>query len=48
MVLGGVENGGGACKNLWRHAKGKRFPAQFCWLLQGNVYPAGHCGKSRK
>jgi hypothetical protein len=35
-----VENGGGACKNPWQLAKGKRFPAGFCWLLQCDVYPA--------
>jgi hypothetical protein len=36
-----VENGGGACKNPCRRARGKRFPARFCWLLWGKVYPAG-------
>ncbi len=41
MALGCVENGGGACKNPWWHARGKRFPEQFCWLLRGEVYPAG-------
>ena len=39
-----VENGGRACKNPWRRAKGKRFPARFCWLLWGEVYPAGRRG----
>ncbi len=34
-----VENGGGACKNPWRHTTGKGFPARFCWLLWGEVYP---------
>jgi hypothetical protein len=39
-----VENGGGACKNPWRRARGKQFPARFCWLLWGEVYPAGRRG----
>ncbi len=38
---GGVENGDRACKNPWRHARGKWFPSRFCWLLCGEVYPAG-------
>jgi hypothetical protein len=36
-----VENGGGACKNPWRQARGKRFTAWFCWLLWGELYPVG-------
>ncbi len=53
MVAGGpsggvVGNGGGACQNPWRRARGKRFPARFCWLLWGEVYPAGHCGPRRR
>jgi hypothetical protein len=28
-----VEKGGGACKNPWRRARGKWFPAPFSWLL---------------
>ncbi len=39
-----VENGGGACKNPWRLARGKRVPARFCWLLWGEMYPAGRRG----
>jgi hypothetical protein len=45
---GVVENGGGACKNPWRRARGKRFPARFCWLLWSEVYPAGHRGPRRR
>ncbi len=49
---GVVENGGGACKNSWRLARGKRFPARFWWLLWGEVYPGDAAvpggGKSRK
>jgi hypothetical protein len=53
VVAGGlsgsvVENGGGACKNPWRPARGKRFPARFCWLLRGEVYPAGRRGPRRR
>ncbi len=44
---GGVENGGGACKNPWRRARGKRFPALFCWLLWGEMYPAHRRGPWR-
>ncbi len=40
-----VENGGGACKNPWRSARGKRFPARFSWLLWSEVYPAGRGDK---
>ncbi len=43
-----VENGGGGCKNPWRRARGKRFPARFCWLLWGEVYPAGRSGPRRQ
>ncbi len=39
-----AENGGGACKNFWGRARGKRFLARFCWLLWGEVYPAGRRG----
>jgi hypothetical protein len=39
-----VENGSGACKNPWRQARGKRFPVWFCWLLRGEMYPAGRRG----
>ncbi len=42
-----VEDGGGACKNPWRLARGKRFPALFCWLLRGEMYPAGRRGPGR-
>ncbi len=42
-----VENGGGACKNPWWLARGKRFPARFCWLLWAEVYPAGRRGPWR-
>jgi hypothetical protein len=42
-----VKNGGGACKNPWRLAREKQFPAQFCWLLWGEVYPAGRRGPWR-
>ena len=44
-----VENGGGACKNPWRRARGKRFPARFGWRFRGEVYPAGcHCPRRWK
>ncbi len=43
-----VENGSGACKNPWRRPRGKRFPARFCWLLWGEVYPAGRRGPRRR
>ncbi len=36
-----VENRGGACKNPWRWAWGKRFLERFCWLLWCEVYPVG-------
>jgi hypothetical protein len=39
-----VENGGGACKNPWQLARGKRFLAQYCWLRRGEMYPAGRSG----
>jgi hypothetical protein len=26
----------------------KRFPARFCWLLWGRMYPAGRCGSWRE
>jgi hypothetical protein len=39
-----VENGGGAGKNRWWLDRGKWFLARFCWLLQGEVYPAGRLG----
>jgi hypothetical protein len=39
-----VENGGGERKNPWWHARGKRFPARFCWLLWGELYPVGRHG----
>ncbi len=42
-----VENSGGACKNPWWLARGKRFPVWFCWLLWAEVYPAGRCGPWR-
>ena len=42
-----VENGGGACKNTWRRARGKRFLARFCWLLWGEMYPVGRRGPWR-
>ncbi len=53
MVVGGlsggvVENGSRACKNPWRLARGKRFPARFCWLLWGEVYPAVRRGPWRR
>ena len=35
-------------QNPWRLARGKRFPALFCWLLWGGMYPAGHCGSWRE
>jgi hypothetical protein len=45
-----VENGGGACKNPLRLARGIRFLAWFRWLRQGEMYPAGrrcpHCYKA--
>jgi hypothetical protein len=37
-----VWNGGGACKNPWRLARGKRFPAR------GEVYPAGRCNARQR
>ncbi len=43
-----VENGGGECKNPWRRARGKRFAAQFCCLLWGEVYPAGCRGPRQR
>ncbi len=27
--------------------QGKQFPARFCWLLHGEMYPAGRCGPRR-
>ncbi len=49
MVAGGpsggvVGNGGGACKNPWRLARGKWFPVWFCRLLWGEEQPAGRRG----
>ncbi len=45
--------GGGACKNPWRLARGKQFPARFPCMRQGEMYPAGCLrdawrGKSRE
>ncbi len=34
-------------QNSWRLARGKWFPAQFCWLLRGEVYPASRRGPWR-
>jgi hypothetical protein len=45
---GRAENGGGVCKNPWRRARGKRFPARFSWLLWSEVYAAGRRGPRRR
>ena len=46
---GGVDwNGGGACKNPWRRARGKRFPSRFGWQFGGEVYPADRLGTRRR
>jgi hypothetical protein len=37
---GMVGGGGGACKNQWRLARGKWFPARFLCVRWGEVYPA--------
>jgi hypothetical protein len=43
-----VENGGGACINPWRRARGKRFPSRFGWQFGGEVYPACCHGTRRR
>ena len=42
-----VENSGGACKNPWRRARGKRVPSRFGWRFGGEVDPAGCHGPRR-
>jgi hypothetical protein len=42
-----VETGGGACKNSWWLARGKRFPVRLCLLLWDEMYPVGRLGPWR-